>query len=126
MKEEGQDKGLRRAAKEAPRFSLPTNSVYRTMQKVDEAAMLRERRSERRLLWATIAASLFLTVGCVYYVSTRFGDSFREAFSMEDWQRISIDTSFLPTYLFFIGIVFILLFLDHWMRKEYFKRHGGN
>ncbi len=125
MKEELKDKGLRRAAKEAPRFSLPTNFVYRTMQKVDEAAMLRERRSERRMLWATIAASVCLVVGCATYISIYFGDTFREAFSMEGLQRISIDTSFLPTYFFFIGIVIILLFFDHWMRKEYFKRHGS-
>ncbi len=123
MKETGKDKGLKRAAKQQPRFSLPTNFVYRTMQKVDEAALLRERRSERRMLWATIAASLFLIVGCVVYICTFFGDSFRETFSPKSFQLPTIDFSFLPTYMYFIGMVVVLLLFDHWMRKEYFKRH---
>ncbi len=126
MKEEQKDRGLKRAAKQQPRFSLPTNFVYRTMQKVDETALLHERRSERCMLWATIAASVCLIVDCVHCISTYFGDTFREAFSLKSLQCIHIDTSFLPTYIFFIAIVTILLFLDHWMRKEYFKRHGGN
>ena len=62
MNEELKDKGLKRAIKEQPQFRLSSNFTFRTMQKVEEAALLREKRMEQRTLWATIIASLLLPV----------------------------------------------------------------
>ena len=63
MNEEQKDKGLKKAIKEENGFRLPSNFAYHTMRKVEEAIRLREKKSERRTLFATIAASIFL-IGC--------------------------------------------------------------
>ena len=79
MNEELKDRGLKKAVREQTTFRLPSNFTYRTMQKVEEAIRLREKKSERRILLATIAAAIFLIgvsgTGLVLY----FGDSIREA-----------------------------------------------
>ena len=59
MNEEQKDKGLKKAIKKENRFRLPSNFAYHTMRKVEEAIRLREKKSERRTLFATIAASTF-------------------------------------------------------------------
>ncbi len=61
MNEGLKDKGLKRAIKEQPQFRLSTNFTFRTMQKVEEAARLHEKKIEQRTLGATIIASLALT-----------------------------------------------------------------
>ena len=50
MNEKQKDKGLMKAVKEQPQFRLTSNFTFRTMQKVEEAILLRERvsRSEER------------------------------------------------------------------------------
>ena len=47
MNEGLKDKGLKRAIKEQPQFRLSTNFTFRTMQKVEEAARLHEKKIER-------------------------------------------------------------------------------
>ena len=56
MNEKQKDKGLMKAVKEQPQFRLTSNFTFRTMQKVEEAILLRERKQERKMLLATIAA----------------------------------------------------------------------
>lgn len=51
-----------KAVKEQPQFRLTSNFTFRTMQKVEEAILLREKKQERKMLLATIAASLFLII----------------------------------------------------------------
>ena len=72
MNEGLKDKGLKRAIKEQPQFRLSTNFTFRTMQKVEEAARLHEKKIEQRTLWATIIASLLLLAsgiaGVIYYL----------------------------------------------------------
>ena len=46
MNEGLKDKGLKRAIKEQPQFRLSTNFTFRTMQKVEEAARLHEKKIE--------------------------------------------------------------------------------
>lgn len=76
MNEGLKDKGLKRAIKEQPQFRLSTNFTFRTMQKVEEAARLHEKKIEQRTLWATIIASLLLLAsgiaGVIYYGSVDF------------------------------------------------------
>ena len=48
MNEGLKDKGLKRAIKEQPQFRLSTNFTFRTMQKVEEAARLHEKKIENR------------------------------------------------------------------------------
>ena len=50
MNEGLKDKGLKRAIKEQPQFRLSTNFTFRTMQKVEEAARLHEKKIEQRTL----------------------------------------------------------------------------
>ena len=85
MNEELKDRGLKKAVREQTTFRLPSNFTYRTMQKVEEAIRLREKKSERRILLATIAAAIFLIgvsgTGLVLY----FGDSIFILF--DRWMR---------------------------------------
>ena len=94
MNEEQKDKGLKKAVKEENGFRLPSNFAYHTMRKVEEAIRLREKKSERRTLFATIAASIFL-IGCCI--------------------------AGLVIYLL-IAMPLFLIF-DRWMRKRYFNKH---
>ena len=75
MNEKQKDKGLMKAVKEQPQFRLTSNFTFRTMQKVEEAILLREKKQERKMLLATIAASLFLiissSIGPVSYTHLR-------------------------------------------------------
>lgn len=92
------------------------------MQKVEEAIRLHEKKSERRILLATIAAAIFLIgvsgTGLVLY----FGDSIREAFTpttLPQSESIQIPCFYL---LLILTIPLFILF-DRWMRKLYFKHH---
>lgn len=123
MNEEQKDKGLKKAVKEQPQFRLSSNFTFRTMQKVEEAALLRERKNERRTLYATIAASLFLIVSCVAYTFVFFGSAVKESFNQGMAQIGKSLAGFPVSCLLFIVIVPLLLFFDQWMRKQYFKRN---
>ncbi len=123
MNEELKDKGLKKAVRKQTDFRLPSNFAYRTMQKVEEAIHLREKKSERRALLATIAAAIFLIgiswAGLILY----FGDSIREAFTpttVSQAESIQIPCFYL---LLILAIPFFILF-DRWMRKLYFKHHS--
>lgn len=125
MKEEPKDKGLKKAVRKQGEatFHLPSNFTYRTMQKVEEAIRLREKKSERRTLLATIAASIFLigisTAGLILY----FGDSIREAFTLTAIQRT--ESIQIPSFYFLLLLAIPLFILfDRWMRKQYFKHHS--
>lgn len=123
MNEEQKDKGLKRAVKEQPQFLLPSNFAFRTMQKVEEAALLRERRTERRTLWATIAASVFLAVSGIACLLYYWGDSLKEyAQTMFQPDAYSIELS--SFYMLFATAFVLCLCFDRWMRKQYFKRHS--
>lgn len=58
MNEELKDKGLKRAIKEQPQFRLSSNFTFRTMQKVEEAALLREKE------WNKEHYGLLLSLPC--------------------------------------------------------------
>ncbi|MCD7939164.1 MAG: hypothetical protein LUH50_03305 [Bacteroides intestinalis] len=123
MNEEQKDKGLKRAIKEENGFRLPSNFAYRTMRKVEEAIRLREKKSERRTLFATITASIFLIGCCIAGLIIYFGDTLREAFTrteMVETEQIQIPSFCL---LIFIAIPLFVLF-DRWMRKRYYKHHS--
>lgn len=123
MNEELKDRGLKKAVREQAAFRLPSNFTYRTMQKVEESIRLREKRSERRLLLATIAAAIFLIgisgAGLVLY----FGDSLREAFTPTADSRA--ESIRIPCfYLLLISAIPLFVLFDRWMRKQYFKHHS--
>lgn len=123
MNEEQKDKGLKKAVKEQYSFRLPSNFAYQTMQKVEEALRLREKRTEHRTLWATILAAILLTGGCIAGLVIYFGDSLRAAFTPT--HGLEIENIQVPSF-YFLLIIAIPLFLlfDRWMRKQYFKRHS--
>lgn len=123
MKEELKDKGLRKATRQQATFRLPSNFVYRTMQKVDEAVLLREKRTERRMLWSTIAASLFLIVASLACLSIFFGDAIRELTESTAAQMEHAAFLLPIPCLLFAGLVLILLYFDKWMRRMYDKHH---
>ena len=51
MNEKQKDKGLMKAVKEQPQFRLTSNFTFRTMQKVEEAILLREKKQERKMIF---------------------------------------------------------------------------
>ena len=124
MNEGLKDKGLKRAIKEQPQFRLSTNFTFRTMQKVEEAARLHEKKIEQRTLWATIIASLLLLAsgiaGVIYYL----GDSLTE-FIQAMLPSVTHDIQIPFFYFLFAITIFLFLLFDRWMRKQYFKRHSS-
>jgi len=121
MNEELKDKGLKKAVREQTTFRLPSNFTYRTMQKVEEAIRLREKKSERRTLFATIAAAIFLIGVSMAGLILYFGESIREAFTTSIPQPGSIRIPYF--YLLLILAIPFFIFFDRWMRKQYFKHH---
>ena len=123
MNEEQKDTGLKRAVKAENEFRLPSNFAYRTMRKVEEAMRLREKKSERKTLFATIAASVFLAGCCIAGLTTYFGDVIKEAFTPTE--NLKPDHIQIPAFwvLILITIPLFVLF-DRWMRKRYYKHHS--
>ena len=123
MEQNQLDKGLRKAMKTSVSPRLSTNFTFRTMLKVEEAIRLRELKQEKRMLWATIAASVFLLVGGGVVIAYFWGDAFLEMVThvFTTFARLDILSS---PYAFLSLAVLLLLGFDYWMRRAYFKRHG--
>ena len=117
------DKGLRKAMKASASPHLSTNFTFRTMLKVQEAIRLKEQKQEKQMFWATIAASIFLLVGCGVVIGHFWGDVFGEMFTNAFTAFARLDLLSSP-YAFLSLAVLLLLGFDYWMRRAYFKRHG--
>ena len=119
------DKGLVKALKEQPSFQLPSNFTFRTMQKVEEALLLREKKVERKTLLATIAAALFLIlssgIGLYVYWGNNIKESLRSAFLAG---RQVLEIQFPPIYLLLIATIPLFMLFDRWMRRLYSKHHS--
>ena len=123
MEQNQLDKGLKKAMKikESPRLS--TNFTFRTMLKVEEAIRLKELKQEKRLFWATIAASVFLLVGGGVVIACFWGDAFLEMVTNVFVAFARLDILSSP-YAFLSLAVLLLLGFDYWMSRAYFKRHS--
>ena len=123
MEQNQLDKGLRKAMKikESPRLS--TNFTFRTMLKVQEAIRLKEQKQEKQMFWATVAASVFLLVGCGVVIGHFWGDVFLAMFTNVFTAFARLDLLSSP-YAFLSLAVLLLLGFDYWMRRTYFKRHS--
>ena len=123
MEQNQTDKGLKKAMKASVSPRLSTNFTFRTMLKVEEAIRLKELKQEKRMLWATIAASVFLLVGGGVIIAYFWGDAFLEMVThvFTTFARLDILSS---PYVFLSLAVLLLLGFDYWMRRAYFKRHG--
>lgn len=122
MKQDLQDNGLRKALQGATPYHLPSNFTFRTMQKVEEAVSLKEKRQERWTLFAVIVASLCLLASTVIIISIYWGESFASTFAelIHDIRRLALSAS--PHWMF-STLFLILLAFDYGMRKAYYKRH---
>lgn len=123
MEQHQQDKGLRKAMKTSASPRLSTNFTFRTMLKVEEVIRLKELKQERRMFWATVVASVFLLVGCSVVIACFFGTEFMAMFSNLFTSFAQLDLFGSP-YAFLSLAILLLLGLDYWMRRAYFKRHG--
>ena len=123
MKQNQTDKGLRKAMKTSASPRLSTNFTFRAMLKVEEAIRLKELKQEKRMLWATIAASVFLLVGGGVIIAYFWGDAFLEMVTHVFTTFARLDLLSSP-YAFLSLAVLLLLGFDYWMRRAYFKRHG--
>ena len=123
MEQNQTDKGLRKAMKASASPRLSTNFTFRTMLKVQEAIRLKEKKQEKQMLWATIAASVFLLVGGGVVIGYFWGDVFGEMFTNVFVAFARLDILSSP-YVFLSLAVLLLLGFDYWMRRAYFKRHG--
>lgn len=124
MNEEQKDKGLKKAMKEQPQFRLPTNFTFHTMQKVEEAIVLREKKQERRTLWATILASLFLLAMGIGGLLVYMGDGVKETLR-NLFRESTFSGAFTPVYGCFIVSILLLMTFDRWMRKRYYHSKQG-
>ena len=123
MEQNQLDKGLRKAMKASASPRLSTNFTFRTMLKVQEAIRLKELKQEKQMFWATVAASVFLLVGCGVVIGHFWGDVFGEMFTNVFTAFARLDLLSSP-YAFLSLAVLLLLGFDYWMRRAYFKRHG--
>ena len=123
MEQNQTDKGLRKAMKTSVSPRLSTNFTFRTMLKVQEAIRLKEQKQEKQMLWATIAASVFLLVGGGVVIAYFWGDAFLEMVThvFTTFARLDILSS---PYVFLSLAVLLLLGFDYRMRRAYFKRHS--
>ena len=117
------DKGLRKAMKASASPRLSTNFTFRTMLKVQEAIRLKEQKQEKQMFWATVAASVFLLVGCGVVIGHFWGDVFLAMFTNVFTAFARLDLLSSP-YVFLSLAVLLLLGFDYWMRRAYFKRHS--
>lgn len=124
MNNEFKDSGLKKAVKETSQFRLPSNFTYHTMKKVEEGILIREKKAEKGMLFAIIAASLFLLgfcgAGLYFYASETIANTFIgfiASFSKYDFKLPSI-------YCMVITFIPLFFLFDQWMRKEYFKHHN--
>ena len=117
------DKGLRKAMKASASPRLSTNFTFRTMLKVQEAIRLKELKQENQMFWATVAASVFLLVGCGVVIGHFWGDAFLAMFTNVFTAFARLDLLSSP-YAFLSLAVLLLLGFDYCMRRAYFKRHG--
>ena len=123
MNQEQNDKGLKKAAKTKQVYKLPSNFTYCTMQKIEESIRLREKKAERRTLYATIAAALSLVACCITGLIVYFGETLREVFT--NASNLKMEHIQIPSFYIWILIAIPLLFVfDRWMRKQYNKRHS--
>ena len=123
MEQNKLDKGLRKAMKASASPRLSTTFTFRTMLKVEEAIRLKELKQEKRLFWATIAASVFLLVGGGVVIACFWGDAFLEMVTNVFVAFARLDILSSP-YAFLSLAVLLLLGFDYWMRRAYFKRHS--
>lgn len=115
MKQNLQDKGLKKALGEAP-GRLPSNFVFRTMQKVDEEVRIREKRQSRNQLWAALVFSGILCgSGCL--VVTYCGGVELHWDGDALFSSLAVWTQLPFYYKAFPPMVLLLLLFDHWMRK---------
>ena len=78
MKKELSDKGLRKAMQEPMPYRLPSNFTFRTMQKVEEAVRRKERKQERWMWIALVAASVCLLAGGAITLHIYWGEEVME------------------------------------------------
>ena len=123
MEQNHKDKGLRKAMNASASPRLSTNFTFRTMLKVQEAIRLKEQKQEKQMFWIIVVASVFLLTGGGVVIAVFCGDEFSEMFSNVFASFARLDLFAFP-YGFFLFAVFILLALDYWMRRAYYKRHG--
>ena len=123
MEQNHKDKGLRKAMNASASPRLSTNFTFRTMLKVQEAIRLKEQKQEKQMFWIIVVAAVFLLTGGGVVIAVFCGDEFSEMFSNVFASFARLDLFAFP-YGFFLFAVFILLALDYWMRRAYYKRHG--
>ena len=122
MKQDLQDKGLKKALQKPMPYRLSSNFTFRMMLKVDEAMLLKERKQERWMLFALIVASLFLLTSFVAVFTIYWGEELVSTFS---YLVRSITGLFqLISHWGIFPLVFLLLILlDYWIRCAHYKRH---
>lgn len=110
------DNALREALREGTDFRLSPNFCFRTLQQVEQLARKRRQQYERRLLWATVAASVVLVAGCAVTLYICCSHILRQAFQTlaDNFRELN-----LFPYLY-IGVqVLLLLGFDLGMRQFY-------
>ena len=123
MEQTRTDKGLRKAMKASVPPRLSTNFTFRTMLKVEEAIRLKEQKQEKQMFWAIVAASVFLLVGGGVVIGYFWGDVFLTMFTNVFTAFARLDLLSFP-YAFLSLAILLLLGLDYWVRRAYFKRHS--
>lgn len=116
------DQALRKALKQGERTPhLSPNFCFRTLQRIDELARLREKRAERRLLALITAVAVLLAGSGAFILVRYFGEDLRQAFDQLWKDGQSADYGVLFSFSL---MIIILLGLDYIMRRTYYSHQA--
>lgn len=119
MKQNRRDSGLRKAL-HSKHSVLPSNFTFRTMQKIEEDIRHREAKREHSMFCCAIAVSVLLMTWGGLIIRDHYGEELQRLFYELAETFIQLNTQVLP-YCYFAVVFLVLLLLDYWMRKYYFK-----
>lgn len=123
MKQDRKDSGLRKAL-HSKHSVLPSNFIFRTMQKIEEDIRAREKRAEKQMFYSIVAVSAALSAVLGIIVDKFYGEELKRMFSSVADTFLKLDI-FASPYILFAIILILLILFDHWMRSSYYKRQKG-
>ena len=123
MKQDRKDRGLRKAL-HSKHSVLPSNFIFRTMQKIEEDIRAREKRAEKQMFYSIVAVSAAMSAVLGIIVDNFYGEELKRMFSSVADTFLKLDI-FASPYILFAIILILLILFDHWMRSSYYKRQKG-
>ena len=111
-----QDKGLKQAIARQPVPRLASNFTYRTMQRINEQALLKERKAEKRLFIAWTTTVSLMIGGCVGYLGWVYAQPLLHLY--EQFKSFIPDKESILSGLPILTALILLAILNHWLQRK--------